>query len=244
MIITLKVSPLSYGILMLEYPSHERSGTIVATSHSLLMKTMMSRRPEMAMDADHLTRELHVSTKKNPDHTTADIIGIGIVLHMEHQTALMRWIQASVKAGTTASYGIRTFMDHYDLDDDDVNQETILRTWQRYVRRQIDLTARPKDQILSPPRSRADVWDEHRFARFVADIVEYIYGSHGRWNDIRLQHLRLLAYNHGRIANPARIDPLGMKYNTACVAIANIKKWISGHHRVSECWQKYYGNAL
>lgn len=239
MIFTLKVSALSYGILILEHPSHDRSGTIVASSHSLITKLLNSRKPDTEQSTEHLNKEIHISITKKINPTETDLIGVGLLLHEEHRYALMRWVQSSVAAGTTASYGIRSFMHHYDLDDDAVNQETVLRTWQRYVRTHVELLQRPKDVLLSAP-TRAVVWDENTFAHFIADIVEYLYKSNGQWNDKRLSALRLTAYNSHKSVRK-KIDPLGYNESTAYDAIKSTMRWIMKHKDVAKAWGKYYG---
>jgi hypothetical protein len=242
----IKVSPLSKKILLAEYPSHEKTSTIKVGSHSLLYRQLMAALPPRAVKKDLLTQELCISIPSMlRDMRDSDIDMLGLMIHQEHRLACMRWIQATVYAGATASHGIRTFFEHYDLDDADLNYESVFRQWQRYVRASIDLIQRPKEQLLSkmqPKKKPVGEYCDLTFCRYIADILEHMYSYKGRtytWNPKRVRNMELLvklqAYGISRVE-----DETGYKRTVIYKMVQSARKYIADHGDVKAAWERYY----
>lgn len=228
--IRISVSRLSRKILIAEYPSHEKSGTIIAGSHSLLYRQMAARLPLRDVKDIMLSETIDVVMSgiiHHPSHD--DLRMVGIMIHQEHVSACMRWIQATVSAGHTASHGIRTLYEHYDLDDDDFNQETVRKKWQRYLRRSIDLLHKPKSSLLETKGvKKLQLPDENRFAIFIADIVEMCYDSTHRWDHQRIRDLRI--YHLCRHNTYSLVgDHMGMSMRTVQSIDRRISEWMHRH---------------
>jgi len=178
MTISIPVSRLSLRILLTEYPAHERSSTIIAGSHTLLYRQAYAQLPHRRTSRDILQRRISVYMDTSiPVMTEVSLEMLGLMIHQEHKISIMRWIQATVDAGQTPSHGIRTFYARYDIDEDDFNSESVHRTWQRYVRSNVDLIQKPKDHILTPiikPTPPTPI-DDNALALFVAEMIEDFY---------------------------------------------------------------------
>jgi hypothetical protein len=240
-IVNLKISPLSKKILLAEYPAHEPSSTIVAGSHTLLYRQLMAQLPLRRQRTDVLTDVISVAVANCPDLCHDDLMMIGLMIHQEHRYASMRWIQATVAAGETASHGIRTFFDHYELEDEDLNYETVFRQWQRYVRKNTDLLSKPKGKILDAKdvKKTGGAIDEPTFEWMIADIIEYMYvGDAFRYRTLR--NLRLLVS-----AMTMTVKEMGGIYNLSeqgvYSALQSARKWVAAHAKVRAVYLKYYG---
>lgn len=241
-IISLKVSPLSKKILLREYPAHEPSGTIVAGSHTLLYRQVVARLPLRRQKTDVLTADISVAITTHTDIADHDLLMVGLMIHQEHRMACMRWIQATVAAGQTASHGIRTFFDHYDLLDEDLNYESVFRQWQRYVRHNVDLLQKPREKILDKKviRKRPAVMDEDRFAHFCADIVEYLYRANHKWNHTLVRDLRFTILAEDNFVSQIN-DSSAWRAQTVYSGISRTRRWIDKHHKVRAAYLKYFG---
>ena len=237
MTITLKVTPLTYAILMQENPAHEKSSTIIPSVQSPLIRLLTMSGPLPPRSTDILTHDIHIYTERTiPEPSDHDKVNIAHILHADHRAQVMRWMQSAVAAGQTASHGMRTFMHHYDMDDDAFNRESTFRAWQRWVRYNTDVLAQPKEKIVSAPRR---IWNEQHFEHFIADMIEYLYHDQCRFNYKRMRSLRLAAMNNHRRPGE-KIITLDYKGSTAYAAITSAKRWIKDHPKVKEAWQKYY----
>jgi len=247
-ILNLKVSPLSKKILLREYPVHELSETIIANSHTLLYKQIFASLPFRSQKIDVLTENISIACSKLKNLDDDDLNMVGLMIHQEHRYACMRWIQSTVASGETASHGIRTFFDHYDLMDEDLNYESVFRQWQRYVRKNVDLLHKPKEDVLNRKNIASKILrsgtvnelDEDRFAHFCADIVEYLYNSNQKWNHNLVRNLKLTI--HSQVCFLRHINYLE-KYNEKTIykAISRTRRWIDKHHKVRAAYLKYFG---
>jgi hypothetical protein len=247
-IIKIPVSAFSKKILIAEYPSHEPSGTILIGTRTLLQKQLTADLPYSGQNIDVLTTTIEVYTSGTPKINHDNIKMLGLMIHQEHKDSCMRWIQATVAAGQTASHGIRTFFAHYDLDDEDLNYETTFRQWQRYLRRNIDLLHKPKGQLLQPVEIQKTYKpiEENKFALFISEIVEHLYvrlGNTHRWHDKRVRALRLLVIS---LQNPVNIIPLeyGLTLQGMYASIQSARKWVKNNDFVLKIYLKYYGVEL
>jgi hypothetical protein len=242
MIIKIPVSPLSKKILIAEYPSHEASSYIIANSHSLLYRQIAADLPLRYSKRSPLTTHIYVDAHIKGAKDEASLTMVGLMIHQEHKDAVSRWIQATVASGDTASHGIRTFMDHYDLDEDDLPVDTTLRTWQRYVRKHVDLISRPKEKILMPKvitKKKEITFDDDTFAHFIASIVEYIYDRDQRWNRRIVRNLQtyIISQNNQLTAYQSA-DPIKALYSQ----VISARKWIHKYPFVKEMYHKYYAD--
>lgn len=233
------VSPLSKKILLKEYPHHEKSETIVISTHSHLYRQLMAKYWFNNKRSFKLTSEINIiCASRIKVHNIEDA---GLIIHQEHQMALMRWIQAAVAGGNTASHGIRTFYDHYELDHDELNMETVFRRWQRYVRKNIDLLQRPKHEILNAkiPNMEPPVFDEIKFSLFISEIIWKCYTKTGNFNYSLVRNIRLYIQTSGiptTIAASTHLKPM-----STWAAISRIGKWMDKHPDVRSVYLKYYG---
>lgn len=243
MTITIPVSRLSLRILLTEYPAHERSHTIVAGSHTLLYRQAYARLPHRRVSTEILQRDIHVYLPTSiPTISRVELVMLGLMIHQEHKNSMMRWIQATVDAGQTPSHAIRTFYERYDIDEDDFNSESVHRTWQRYVNRNVYLLQVPKDHILTPiniekPKEIPTI-DEDALALFVAEVVEDFYLYRHQWNYRLLHSLRLYILSTQTTIRDIA-ERHGMPRSTVSDAVIYIRRWLHDSHKRRAAYLKY-----
>lgn len=234
MTIIIPVSRLSLRILLTEYPAHEKSNTIIANSHTLLYRQAYANLPHRRVSTEILQREINVFMPTSvPAISQVELQMLGLMIHQEHKNSMMRWIQATVDAGRTPSYAIRAFYARYDIDEDDFNSESVHRTWQRHVERNVDLLQKPKDYILTPiikPKEKPiPVIDEDALALFVAEIVEDFYLAETyrhQWNYTLVRDLRLYILSR-QVPMLHVSERHGIPYATLHRSVRKVEKWLS-----------------
>jgi len=68
------------------------------------------------------------------DHVLAKNNNTGLFLYRYHKELMYRFVDRSVKFGQKISEAVADFYNEYNLDDDDFNLETALRTYRRYAK--------------------------------------------------------------------------------------------------------------
>ncbi|HNQ31624.1 MAG TPA: hypothetical protein PKJ68_04035 [Candidatus Woesebacteria bacterium] len=241
MIITLPVSRLSKKMLLSEYPCDERTALIKAGAHTLLCRQLrMKYRDKYQHLRTHelLVDSVKISAPQMPPLSDAARAMIGYMVHQEHRMSIMRWIESAVILGHTASEGIRTFFERYDLDDDDLNYESVFRQWQRHKRRimqdvsEDDLAAvRNFAKENPPPPTLED--QERRFQIFISRITDHLYDSRQMWRRGQVRNLRLYMRSRSE-----RIDDLAVEYgihaSNVYRAVQQAQRWISERRIVRE----------
>lgn len=156
--VLLPLSSFSRKILLAEYGGTEpiEPGRADWLSDVLRVDRSDTRFPARAIDALNSSLML-VTTPAVADHISAQGKCLGVVLHRHHIEMLTRAMLAVATAGGAAKTAMQTFFDTYDLDDDDLSQESAYREYQRFRRNFFK-----KMQAKAAKKSRPDVLRDSR----------------------------------------------------------------------------------
>lgn len=154
--ISLKVSGLTKCILLHDYQS-TTDGRIIAPKGSPLHQSIVLSTKQERITGHQFAHDIIVEMGDNVS-IGPHLLNVGSYLHKLHKDQCNSWVLASVRAGNTASNGIRTFYDEFDIDDNDWSMETTHRTWMRYCKSLDDrITDGPirmsRTEALKPGRS-------------------------------------------------------------------------------------------
>lgn len=137
--LSLQLHPLSYKIISKQY-AHAvlpdgslqlRGGDMLL--HYLYYRNRGDRRKKHNIELTHtITIDVPDYCIPSEQYTYHVMNTIGLHIYKIHMDMMVQYIEAQKMYNNNALLSIRNFMDVYDLDDYDVNRDTLYKNWQRY----------------------------------------------------------------------------------------------------------------
>jgi len=189
MTVTLNVSPLSKKILIRDFGSNSIRITKRNPLYSLLNGSSEKSHEDL------LTETITLEVVKPPKYYH----NAGINLHRFHMHKLMSYLHAQVLIGVCASVSLRNFYKYYSLTEDDYNQDSAYRRWQRFLsakkHNSVAELAQNKETYVLPDVPKLPLLDlEKLVADFCLNHASKFIGSKNQVKTIMFRQLRIWIY--------------------------------------------------
>jgi len=165
----------------------------------------------------------------------------GINIHRLHLHEMMLFIEGQVMGGGNASAAIRQYFEIFDIDDEDMNMESIFRKWQRYwsdkkiLKKSFKKTAKKEHHKRTKIETVSIAEFYSQMAWLVYDNLQYFTTTDGKFKVKLLRHLKIYLYHKVLkydIGNCARI--FGFTTRHIYNAINNIENIMRYDHRLGQ----------
>jgi len=239
MIIELPVSTFSKKIIT----KFDKKAPLQLNARNILMQQfgyVKVGRPKISRTALKILNDtiLLQITDKIPKSKIPYLYQAGYAIHKLHLNNLMIFIESQVLIGGTASKAIKIFYDLYDLSDDDLNQESILRKWQRYYSPKKSLYSAKKELYIPTDTVKSNInhitiidniKKSEIFSKIVFENISFFITTNNKFRKTLLKHLKIyiyksyLGYSSQKLADIYGLSVI--QINNAVNNIKNILKY-------------------
>lgn len=131
--ITIPVAPISRKILL----TIHRELPIRLNNHDLLFHQLSYTRVRLQSNTQKHQKALtssiaFVVSEKLASRLRNHVYEVGYHLYQQHKNKMMEYIEAQTEIDFEATASLKTFYNHYNIDEDDFDFETAYRYWKRY----------------------------------------------------------------------------------------------------------------
>lgn len=201
MLLNIPISSFSKKIITAHYQQ-----PVIINARDILYQTFNNIRPGKPvnmLEADRLLNDdIDISiTGSLKQSEMPYLYQAGINIHRMHLHEMMCFIQGQVMGGGNASAAIRQYFETYDIDDEDLNMESVFRKWQRHwqqkkiIKKSFKKTRKKKHEkrTIIKTISFNDFFEQ--FGMLIFQNIDYFTTTDNKFKLKLYRHLKIYLYH-------------------------------------------------